>query len=131
MRHVLKEPSDKCTGPTTHFGSQTSVGECPWGLWLPFCVLSLSALEAGSARADCGLIDKAPWGRVYLTSLNHPLSGNTLISLRGLQGKSGGPPFFPSPITGDSKEFPLSVPRKSANPRRCHQIMTNRPSVPH
>ena len=27
MRHVLKEPSDKCTGPTTHFGSQTSAGD--------------------------------------------------------------------------------------------------------
>lgn len=62
MRRVLKEPSDKGTDPTTHFGSQTSAGRCPWGLWLPFWVLSLSALEAGSARADCRLIDKAPQG---------------------------------------------------------------------
>ena len=106
MRHVLKEPSDKCTGPTTHFGSQTSTGECPWGLWLPFCVLSLSTLEAGSAQADCGLIDKAPWGRVYLTSLSHPMSGNTLISLRGLQGKPGVLPSFPPPSLETVKNFP-------------------------
>lgn len=81
----------------------------------------------GNVLGDCGCHSvcwaSAPW-KLGLPGLTVGLSIRPLGEARGL-------PFFPSPITRDSKEFPLSVPGKCANPRRGHQIMTNRPSAPH